>query len=79
MIFGRYLEMCRYDITPFSMPETEHVEMCQMVVRCYCNLISALKQLEVLKIYTLLEVIKGTIIKLHFFIFLGTCTAAVYK
>jgi len=70
MIFGKYLEMCRCDFTPFSMPETEHVEMCQMVVRCYCNLISALWQLELLKVYTLLEgVIKGTVIKLLFFLF----------
>ena len=66
------------------MPETEHVEMCQMVIRCYCNLINALQQLEVLKVYTLLEgVIKGTVIKLLFFffcfVFLGTCTAVVYK
>jgi len=76
VIFGKYLEMCRYDFTPFSMPE-----LCQTVVRCYCNLIRALQQLEVLKVYTLLEgVIKGAVIKLLFFpIFLGTCTAVVYK
>jgi len=82
MIFGKYLEMCRYDFTPFSIPETEHVEICQIVVRCYCNLISALQQLEVLKVYTLLEgAINVTVIKLLLFgfIFLGTCTAVVYK
>jgi hypothetical protein len=40
MIFGRCLEMCRYDITPFSMPETEHVEM----LTC-CNVSDGYKML----------------------------------